>query len=174
VTLADGIQLVIALATLAAAAAAGIAARASQASAKQMRVAQQVEWHRARMAMLQELLGVVAELAAGVHPMQLGTGYTRGARIRGLVVALGGDLPHCTKLGQAMQKLNAPAELITAAEAELRLAIAVERVRIVTPELKPAVAVERVLFAKPELKPAHLTAGIMARKWLSMRRSRAR
>jgi len=157
-TPADGIQLIIAAGTLAAAVAAWVAARSSQKSATQIRESQQIEAHRQRTAMLQELLGLVASLADGVHPLQPGEGYMRGARIRGLIVAINGDLIHCEKLGRAMEKLNAPAELIPKAEAEIRWWIAHERR-----------AIDRL-----ESDPSRVTASITGLKRPSLLRPRSR
>ena len=136
-TLADGIQLVIAAATFAAAIAAWIAARSSRDSASQIRVTQQIESHNARIAALQELLGLVASLAEGVNVMNQGEGYVRGARIRGLIVLTGHPLPACVELGESMRQLNAPAGLIVRGEEDIHSAVRAEQMAIASLETAP-------------------------------------
>jgi hypothetical protein len=135
--LADGIQIAIAAIGAAASGAAWQAALAARDSARETRKARQFELHNQRLATLQDMIGLVAGLSAGVHPIRPADTYAQGARLRSLVISAGRSLPICQQIGEEMRGLKIEADLIPKADAELRNAIGAENGAMAQLEAKP-------------------------------------
>jgi hypothetical protein len=134
VSAADVIQLVIAAGTLAAAIAAWRAANAARDTTREADIARRASIHERQIAMLTELLGLVASLVAAANIVHgQGERYATGAHIRSLLLALAGyDLPDCAQIGKILGggAFDVAASLVVRAEKEVADAIVSERAKL--------------------------------------------
>jgi hypothetical protein len=134
VTAEDVIQVVIAAGTLAAAIAAWRAANAARDTTREADIARRASIHEQQIAMLTELLGLVASLVADANIAHgLGERYATGARIRSLLLALAGyDLPLCAQIGEILGggAYDVAGSLVARAEKEVIGAIVSERQKL--------------------------------------------
>lgn len=139
---ADVIQLVIAAGTLAAAVAAWRAANAARDTTREADIARRASVHERQIAMLTELLGLVASLVAAANIVNgQGERYATGARIRSVLLALAGyDLPDCAQIGKILGggAFDVPGSLVVRAEKEVTGAIVNERAKLAQLTASPA------------------------------------
>ena len=127
----EAVQLVIAAGTLGAAIAAWRAANAARDTVREADKARQASVYERKIAMLSELLELVASLIAQANIVSgQGPRYATGARIRSLLLALTGyDLPECEQIGKILGggAFDVSGPLVVRAEREVTDAIQSER-----------------------------------------------